>query len=186
MFNELVCSFKENAIQQREDNERKEKFTQVSEVRRLARETVTDKFMEKISEIVSSLNSVCSEQNSMANFMNEISDKTSGQVSCVSVAIRQTSDNVKTVATATEELSRSIGEVGQEVGQASQASIQAVEEVENTSGQMAALAENANRIGEIVDLISGVAEQRNLLALMLRSNLLGLGNLVRGLLLWPS
>jgi methyl-accepting chemotaxis protein len=72
---------------------------------------------------------------------------------------------VQTVATAAEELSSSIEEIGRQVTQSSTIAGEAVEEADHVNATVKNLMDSAQRIGEVVALINDIAEQTNLLAL---------------------
>ncbi len=86
-----------------------------------------------------------------------------------SAQLSSTSENaagsVQSVAAASEELSVSIGEIDQQVGQCTSTANVAVEQVSKTNETVGGLADAAQNIGEVVDMISNIAEQTNLLAL---------------------
>jgi methyl-accepting chemotaxis protein len=73
--------------------------------------------------------------------------------------------NIQAVAAATEELSVSIREISSQVQNSSQVSAQAVAKAEDTDRLVQGLSDTVARIGEIVQLINGIATQTNLLAL---------------------
>jgi methyl-accepting chemotaxis protein len=75
------------------------------------------------------------------------------------------SGNAQTAAAATEELSASIAEITRQVGRSAEVSRRAVEETRRTDRAVRELAGTANRIGDVVKLISDIAGQTNLLAL---------------------
>ena len=75
------------------------------------------------------------------------------------------SSNAQTAAAATEELTASIGEITRQVSRSAEVSRRAVAETERTDRTVRELAETANRIGDVVKLISDIAGQTNLLAL---------------------
>src|SRR6202012_1216821 len=77
----------------------------------------------------------------------------------------QESANVQTVAAATEELSSSVSEIGRQVAQSTKIAGQAVEEANRTNITVQGLAEVAQKIGDVVKLMSDIASQTNLLAL---------------------
>jgi methyl-accepting chemotaxis protein/PAS domain-containing protein len=77
----------------------------------------------------------------------------------------EASVNVETAASATTELSGSIVEIGQQLNRAAQVVRLAVEEARATNQDIDALAQAAQKIGDVVKLIRGIAEQTNLLAL---------------------
>ena len=73
--------------------------------------------------------------------------------------------NVQTVASATEELSSSIREIGNQVSESSRIVGAAVTQADDTNAKVKALAEAAQKIGDVVTLINEIAGQTNLLAL---------------------
>ncbi|WP_042699503.1 methyl-accepting chemotaxis protein, partial [Azospirillum sp. B506] len=73
--------------------------------------------------------------------------------------------HVQTVASATEELSASIREIGRQVSTSTRISGDAVTQADQTNASMQALVETAHQIGAVVDLINSIAGQTNLLAL---------------------
>jgi methyl-accepting chemotaxis protein len=77
----------------------------------------------------------------------------------------EASANVETAASATVELSSSIVDIGQQLNKAAQVVRLAVEEARTTNRDIDALAQAAQKIGDVVKLIRGIAEQTNLLAL---------------------
>ena len=80
-------------------------------------------------------------------------------------AAEVSADNIQSVATATEELTSSIKEIGRQTTESSNISSQAVASAEGAKSHVTQLVDNAQKIGEVVNLISDIAEQTNLLAL---------------------
>jgi len=80
-------------------------------------------------------------------------------------ALRETTENVHTVAAAVEQLSASTEAIGRQVAQSATISRKAVDEAQRTDTTVQGLAEAAQRIGEVVQLINDIASQTNLLAL---------------------
>ena len=72
---------------------------------------------------------------------------------------------MQTVAAASEELASSISEIGRQVVESVSIATQAVNEAERTNVQIKGLAAAAQKIGDVVKLISDIAGQTNLLAL---------------------
>ncbi|HET6839678.1 MAG TPA: cache domain-containing protein [Bradyrhizobium sp.] len=83
----------------------------------------------------------------------------------VAVASQQALANAQTVATATEQLSGSIREIGVQVVNATKATTVAVDRSDQARGTIASLAEAVARVGQVTTLISEIASQTNLLAL---------------------
>jgi methyl-accepting chemotaxis protein len=73
--------------------------------------------------------------------------------------------NVQTIATASEELAASIGEISHQISRAANIVGKASDMADGSDRQIASLDEAANRIGEVVSLIQAIAAQTNLLAL---------------------
>ena len=89
----------------------------------------------------------------------------SSQASEVADRTGSVADNVHAVAAGSEELASSVQEISNQVGQALSISTQAVAQARATNGIVGNLSAGADRIGEVVALISGIASQTNLLAL---------------------
>ncbi len=75
------------------------------------------------------------------------------------------SANIESAESATEELSSSIAEIGQQVGQTAEVVRSAVVEARATNQDIDALAKVTQKIGDVVKLIRNIAGQTNLLAL---------------------
>ncbi len=80
-------------------------------------------------------------------------------------ASEEASDHVKSAASASDELSKSISEITSRVQESNAISAEAVRQAEATDQRMAQLSEAGARIGDVVKLITSIAEQTNLLAL---------------------
>jgi methyl-accepting chemotaxis protein len=87
------------------------------------------------------------------------------QVEEASAAATQASQNVVAVATASEELSSSIREISRQIALSGDVAGQAVAEASDTSATMRTLSNAAQKIGDVVRLISDIAARTNLLAL---------------------
>jgi methyl-accepting chemotaxis protein len=72
---------------------------------------------------------------------------------------------VQTVATAAEELSVSIAEINRQMAKSAQVAVRAVEDAKRTDVTVRSLARGAEKIGDVVKLITAIAAQTNLLAL---------------------
>ena len=90
---------------------------------------------------------------------------TSQRAESAAQASNEASTNVETAATAAEELSNSIAEIGQRLNQTAEVVRLTVSETHATNQDIAALAQAAQKIGDIVKLIHNIAGQTNLLAL---------------------
>ncbi len=80
-------------------------------------------------------------------------------------ASTQAATDVASVATASEQLLAAIGEISKQAVESTTVVRQAVIETNGSSAEMLRLAAAANRVGDVVNLISRIAAQTNLLAL---------------------
>jgi methyl-accepting chemotaxis protein len=130
-----------------------------------AMEAAVTQFDKIITEIVDSVSSASTELEATAQSLSATAEETSRQSNAVAAASEQMTQNVQTVASATEELSASIREIGNQVTESTRVVGTAVTEAEETNAKVKALAEAAQKIGEVVTLINEIAAQTNLLAL---------------------
>ncbi len=100
-----------------------------------------------------------------AQEMARTAEETSQQSVAVAAATEEASTNVNAVASAAEELSASVEEIARQVVEAAAVAGQAVERARHTDETMQRLADFAQKIGRVVDLINTIAGQTNLLAL---------------------
>jgi methyl-accepting chemotaxis protein len=128
-------------------------------------EELTRVFEAKVIELVGGLSAASSVMEDTAQSMSSTATATNRQAAVVAAASTQTSTNVQTVASATEELTSSISEIGRQVAQSTEIAARAVENARRTSVTARSLAEGAQKIGDVVTLIQSIAAQTNLLAL---------------------
>ena len=93
------------------------------------------------------------------------SQETSAQATTVSAAAEQVSANIGAVAAASEQLSTSIREIARSAADASAVAAQGVIVTQGTTGTVNQLSDSSGKIGEVVQLITTIAQQTNLLAL---------------------
>jgi methyl-accepting chemotaxis protein len=93
------------------------------------------------------------------------SEQTSQRAESAVQAFNEASTNVESAAAAADELSRSIAEISRQLTHTSDIVGLATEEARATDGEIADLASGAQKIGDVVKLISNIAGQTNLLAL---------------------
>ena len=97
--------------------------------------------------------------------MRTLSTESSQRAEDVSLAAANATTNVQTVASATEELNASIGEIAGRVNASAEEARAAARKAELTNTTVEAMAQAANNISEAVALIRQIADQTNLLAL---------------------
>jgi len=115
--------------------------------------------------LVGTVASSATELRATAQSLSSTTDETTAQASGVAAAVEEASVNVQTVASAAEELSSSISEIARQVAQSATIAGKAVEDARRTDAIVKTLAGGAQKIGDVVGLISSIAGQTNLLAL---------------------
>jgi methyl-accepting chemotaxis protein len=93
------------------------------------------------------------------------SEETSAQAKVVSNATQQVSQNLQTVATGAEEMGASIKEIAKNASEAARIATSAVKVAETTTATVSKLGESSNEIGQVIKVITSIAQQTNLLAL---------------------
>ncbi len=100
-----------------------------------------------------------------AQELSNIANTTTHKSADVAQASEHATNNVNTVASATEELTASIAELNQQVHGVSTASNEAAQGVDKSNASVEQLQQVVERIGDVTKLITDIAEQTNLLAL---------------------
>jgi methyl-accepting chemotaxis protein len=147
------------------EQEAEEKGREAEAEKRRAMRGLADEFESKVGGMVRQLSTSSSELEATARSLASTADATNVQSTSAASAAGQTSANVQAVATATEELSASAEEIGGQVTQSATKSATAVEQARQTNVLVQELSHAAQRIGEVVRMISDIAGQTNLLAL---------------------
>jgi methyl-accepting chemotaxis protein len=139
------------------------------QARKLERQQKVESFIATFgsgtAEILTAMGAAADQMQGTANVMSTNAARTDDQAAAVAAASEQASANVQTVAAASEELSSSIREIGRQVQESASIALRATDEAERTVFQVRQLSDAAQRIGEVVTMINGIAAQTNLLAL---------------------
>jgi methyl-accepting chemotaxis protein len=91
--------------------------------------------------------------------------ETATEVEVASEAVTQISDNVRSVAAGAEQMTASIGEISSNTSEAARVAAHAVEAADAANAQIAKLGASSVEIGDVIKVITSIAEQTNLLAL---------------------
>jgi methyl-accepting chemotaxis protein len=92
-------------------------------------------------------------------------DQASSQADVVANASRLISASTQSVATGTEQMTASIAEIARNAADAADAGLDAMRETEQTNATISKLAQSSAAIGNVVKVITTIAQQTNLLAL---------------------
>jgi len=129
-------------------------------------------FMDKLRDLVTQMGGVAvkvansSEELSATNQqMSTNAEETSTQANVVSAAVEQVNRNLQTVATGSEEMSSSINEIAKNATEAAKVATDAVKVAETTNATVSKLGESSAQIGQVIKVITSIAQQTNLLAL---------------------
>ncbi|WP_235531155.1 MULTISPECIES: methyl-accepting chemotaxis protein [unclassified Nocardioides] len=102
---------------------------------------------------------------SLAEGMGEGASMTSDRAASASSASVQVSASIQTVATAAEEMTASIREIAKNATEAATVATDAVTVASEAQGTVASLGESSAEIGQVIKVITSIAQQTNLLAL---------------------
>lgn len=128
-------------------------------------DSLTLDFEAKIGHLVGSLSTASETLQDTARLMNGTAAATTREATSVATAAEQASVNVQTVAAAAEQLNCSISEISRHVTNSAGITGRAVQDAQRTNMLVRELAGDAERIGQVVQLIVNIASQTNLLAL---------------------
>ncbi|WP_038383777.1 methyl-accepting chemotaxis protein [Bradyrhizobium elkanii] len=160
-----VQVFKDNKIEADRLAAEKEAENDVKMRRARVLDDLTRTFEAKVTELVGGLSAASSVMEETAQSMSDTAAATNRQAAVGAAASDQTSTNVQTVASATEELTSSISEIARQVATSTEIAARAVDHARRTGDTARSLAEGAQKIGDVVTLIQSIAAQTNLLAL---------------------
>ena len=118
-----------------------------------------------ISENAMQVASASEELNSTSQQITANSEETSAQADVVSKAAQSVSQNLQTVATGAEEMGASIKEIAKNATEAAKVATSAVKVAETTTVTVSKLGDSSSEIGQVIKVITSIAQQTNLLAL---------------------
>jgi hypothetical protein len=126
---------------------------------------LTDRFDHDMSSLTGTVAEAATRFESTSKQLAESAAVTSSQTAVVASAAERAGANVVVVAGAAEELGSSVAEIRRQVERSTEMSQDAVREANTTAAIVSELSAVASSIGEVVNLISGLAGRTNLLAL---------------------
>jgi methyl-accepting chemotaxis protein len=111
------------------------------------------------------LASASEELTTVSQQMSANAEETSAQTKVVSGATLQVNQNLQTVATGAEEMGASIKEIAKNATEAAKVASSAVRAAETANATVSKLGESSAEIGQVIKVITSIAQQTNLLAL---------------------
>jgi methyl-accepting chemotaxis protein len=133
--------------------------------RQRAMDTCTQDFGASISGVMESFVGSASAMREAASAVNEGARQTRAQTSSSVEGATASSSDLNSVAAAAEEMAVSINEISQQVAHVTTSVQAAVDRATETDAKVAGLSDAADRIGDVVRIITDIAGQTNLLAL---------------------
>jgi methyl-accepting chemotaxis protein len=130
--------------------------------------TMKDSLREVIQAIATTAGQVTTasdELNTTSQQITANSEETSAQANVVSKAAQQVTQNLQTVAAGAEQMGTSIKEIAKNATEAAKVATSAVRVAETTTATVSKLGDSSAEIGQVIKVITSIAQQTNLLAL---------------------
>ena len=121
--------------------------------------------MERLASNAEQLANASEEMSAVSRQMGSNAEETSAQADTVASSAEQVDQNMQTVATGAEELAASLKEVASNASEADRIANEAVEAARKTNITVGQLGESSAEIGNVIKVITSIAQQTNLLAL---------------------
>jgi methyl-accepting chemotaxis protein len=160
-----VQVFKDNMIKADQLAREQAEEQKAREARAERIQQLNAEFDRVVGEVIETVASATTELQSTAQSMASVSEETNQQAATVAAAAEQASGNVQAASSAAEELSGSIQEISRQVAHSTEVAGHASSRANDTQAVVSELSESTQKIGEVVDIISDIAEKTNLLAL---------------------
>jgi methyl-accepting chemotaxis protein len=123
------------------------------------------RMIQAITENALQVASASEELNVTSQQITTNSEETSAQADVVSKAAHAVSQNLQTVATGAEEMGASIKEIAKNATEAAKVATSAVKVAETANATVSKLGDSSLEIGQVIKVITSIAQQTNLLAL---------------------
>jgi methyl-accepting chemotaxis protein len=162
---EIRTAADRKAAEEREAEAQKAAEQKAAAERKQMMQRLAGEFEAAVGHIIGTVSSASTELEAAAGTLSETASVTQSLSGSVAAASEQASASVQSVASATEELTSSVNEISRQVHESSRIAGEAVRQAQKTDARISDLSQAAGRIGDVVKLITAIAEQTNLLAL---------------------
>jgi methyl-accepting chemotaxis protein len=152
-------------ITERREAEQRQTVLQQQEERRAVIDEAISLFRRHAENLLKTVTDRALEMRTTAASLFNAFGQTSQRAGSAAETSQKATINIESAEAATQELSSSIGDIGQQVVQTAKVVRLAVGEAQATNQDIGALARGAQKIGDVVKLIRNIAGQTNLLAL---------------------
>jgi methyl-accepting chemotaxis protein len=153
-----------NDLTSRVDQERKDEIGELGKCLNLFVEKVHN-ILTQIAQTAQGVSGASANLSTTSQQITANSEETSAQANVVSNATQQVSQNLQTVATGAEEMGTSIKEIAKNATEAARVATSAVKVAETTTATVSKLGDSSTEIGQVIKVITSIAQQTNLLAL---------------------
>lgn len=126
---------------------------------------LADRFERSIADVVGGVASASTQLQQTATSMASAAEQSSSQVSLVTGTLGDASAGVTAAAAASDEFAMSIGEISRQAATSAELARKATVTASEADSTISALTDSAAQVGEVVELISSIAQRTNLLAL---------------------
>jgi methyl-accepting chemotaxis protein len=165
VMRDALATLRDHAYKAASAAEERQREQQTALARSKEIETLCHGFDDESRTLIETVSTASLGMRQDADVMAKAATRTSERTDMVNVTAGKASTTVQTVASAAEELSGSILEIGRQVQRAAQVANDGAQKARHTNEVVASLAAAAQKIGDVVGLIQSIASQTNLLAL---------------------
>ncbi|MET1411336.1 methyl-accepting chemotaxis protein [Roseibium sp. HPY-6] len=162
---DTVEVFRQSGVERIRLEKEASEANQVQSERQERVDQLITKFREKMSSLLSMITHDSGDMKSAALTLNQIAETTETTTQGASASSSEATANVETVAGTTEELTASVQEISGQVARGLSLANSASKDADSVNVKVKSLAEAAQQIGQVIGMISDIAEQTNLLAL---------------------
>jgi methyl-accepting chemotaxis protein len=127
--------------------------------------TARMKVTEEVTNIAGSLATAAEQLTTVSQQMSANAEETSAQANTVATATQQVSENLHSVATGAEEMTATVQSIASNASEAAKVAGEAVKTAHGANATVAKLGESSAEIGQVIKVITSIAQQTNLLAL---------------------
>ena len=157
--------FKQNAVENHRLTSAQARERAVQDARWAAIDRHTQDFGTSVSGVMASLGQSATRMHTAAAEMSEAAKRTRDSTSNSVEGIGASARDLNSVAVAAEQMAASVQEISRQVAHVTTAVRTAVDRAAETDAKVAGLSDAADKIGDVVRLITDIAGQTNLLAL---------------------
>jgi methyl-accepting chemotaxis protein len=162
---EAVEVFRQNAIERKRLEAEAAIKAEEDAARTRNMETAIAGFQTAVDRVLASVDQNTKRMDMTAGDLGSIAERAKSEAAAAAGASEETSTTIQTVAAAAEELAASVNEISRQVQGATHVVRSATATTDRSVAEIEGLAQAAQRIGDVVGMIQGIAAQTNLLAL---------------------